>query len=254
MSIQIAVVSVAGRSGRRSRDAVLFARRIIQGPGSYELQIDEPGTTVALAAGLRPNHLGPRASYLALDLLAQRLSLDRDLSERTIFSVQRAMGERAFGTPDIGMATTLAALQIDGNTATIVNVGDSPAYLWRNGCLHQKSVDHTVLRRMLAEGIIDKADAMAAAGHYDNLDSALIADSFADQFEVHELKSTTRPGDLWLLCSRGIRKRLTRPQIAQMVSRTIDAGPGAVAHCLVTAPVTSEAFAADVTVAALQRG
>jgi len=254
MSIHIALVSVAGEPGRRSENSALLAERVIQDPGTYQLQTEEPCTTIAVAAGVWPHDLGARASHLTLKLLAHRLGEDPELSERSIRAVQRTMGDRAYRKRYIGMRTTLAALQVRGDTATIVNVGDSPVYLWRDGFLHQESVDHTTLRRMLAEGIITEADEAAAAGQFDNLDSSLYADPYADQFEVHESKIATRPGDLWLLCSRGLSKSLASPQIAEIVSQVHRDGPGAVAQCLAAAPAISEATDVDATVAALRIG
>jgi protein phosphatase len=252
MSIHIALASVAGKPGRRSQDCTWLAGEVSQGSVERELRIDAPGIAVAVAAGIGPCRLGARASRLAIELLAHRVGEEVRLSEPGVRAVQRAMGERAYRTRDIGMATTLASLQIDSGMATVLNVGDSPVYRWRDGFLCQKSVDHTVGRRMVHEGIIDRDDEMAAAGHYDNLDSALYADPFADQFDVHEARIATRPGDLWLVCSRGVRRVLAPERIADVLRAAAGSGPGVVARSVASA--AGDATGVDVTVIALEIG
>ena len=53
-----------------------------------------------------------------------------------------------------GMGTTLVAVLISGGRATIVNVGDSRAYLINRGGIHQVTVDHSVVQLMVSRGEI----------------------------------------------------------------------------------------------------
>ena len=51
-----------------------------------------------------------------------------------------------------GMGTTVVACLIDGRRATIAHVGDSRAYLRRDGRLHRLTQDHTVVAELVARG------------------------------------------------------------------------------------------------------
>ena len=58
-----------------------------------------------------------------------------------------------------GMGTTLTAARIDGASALIAHVGDSRAYLLRDGALRQLTEDHTLVARMVKSGEITEAEA-----------------------------------------------------------------------------------------------
>jgi protein phosphatase len=60
-----------------------------------------------------------------------------------------------------GMGTTLTALLLRGRTATLAHIGDSRAYLLREGELFQLTGDHTVIRMLVEAGEMDAADAHA---------------------------------------------------------------------------------------------
>ena len=59
-----------------------------------------------------------------------------------------------------GMATTIVASYIREGIAYIANVGDSRAYLFRNGQLRQITKDHTYVNELIDKGVIteDKAE------------------------------------------------------------------------------------------------
>ena len=57
-----------------------------------------------------------------------------------------------------GMATTIVAVYIDGGSAYIVNVGDSRAYLLREGAMHQITEDHTYVNELLKSGAITEEE------------------------------------------------------------------------------------------------
>lgn len=60
---------------------------------------------------------------------------------------------------NVGMATTLVLVHIDENKAYVVNVGDSRAYLYRNGELTQITEDHSYVNTLIHQGLITKEDA-----------------------------------------------------------------------------------------------
>jgi protein phosphatase len=55
-----------------------------------------------------------------------------------------------------GMGTTITAAYVDGDSLYLAQVGDSRAYLLRDGVLTQLTVDHTLVQEMIARGEIDE--------------------------------------------------------------------------------------------------
>jgi len=53
-----------------------------------------------------------------------------------------------------GMATTLVGLAVCGTTAIVANVGDSRAYVWRDGEMQQVTRDHSLVAELMRQGTI----------------------------------------------------------------------------------------------------
>lgn len=99
-----------------------------------------------------------------------------------------------------GMGTTLTALLWTGQRLGLVHVGDSRAYLLRDGQLSQITQDHTWVQRLVDEGRITEEEAtthpqrsllMRALGSGDHVEPDL---------SIREV----RAGDRYLLCSDGL--------------------------------------------------
>lgn len=101
---------------------------------------------------------------------------------------------------NVGMATTLVLVHIDENKAYVVNVGDSRAYLYRNGELTQITEDHSYVNTLIHQGLITKEDARTHLQK--NVITRAIGGEeviFPDFFEV-----PVEAGDLILLCTDGL--------------------------------------------------
>ncbi|MGW4629241.1 PP2C family protein-serine/threonine phosphatase [Streptomyces rubiginosohelvolus] len=99
-----------------------------------------------------------------------------------------------------GMGTTLTALLWTGQRLGLVHVGDSRAYLLRDGVLTQITQDHTWVQRLVDEGRITEEEAtthpqrsllMRALGSGDHVEPDL---------SIREV----RTGDRYLICSDGL--------------------------------------------------
>ena len=130
---------------------------------------------------------------------------------------------------DMGSTLTLAV--VEGNRATIASVGDSRAYLWRNGWLRQLSDDHSVPGALLRQGQITPEEADAHP-HRHVLYRAV---GLKPGVEVDIYPSLAlRHGDALLLCSDGLWDMLApaeklatflTPEISPLVTcrRMVDA-------------------------------
>ena len=107
----------------------------------------------------------------------------------------------------VHMATTMVAATIWEDSLTIANVGDSRAYLIRNGSAQQLTRDHNLASELVRDGVITEEEAQNSpvkSRITRSLGGEL--DVFVDVFPDIPL----RPGDRLLLCSDGLT-RYARP-------------------------------------------
>ncbi|MET8678387.1 PP2C family serine/threonine-protein phosphatase [Streptomyces sp. NPDC004647] len=161
---------------------------------------------LAIADGMGGQAAGEVASSEVISTLVQ---LDDDVPGSDILTslgtaVQRANDQlRVMVEEDPqleGMGTTLTALLWTGRRLGLVHVGDSRAYLLRDGVLTQITQDHTWVQRLVDEGRITEEEAtthpqrsllMRALGSGDHVEPDL---------SIREV----RPGDRYLICSDGL--------------------------------------------------
>jgi protein phosphatase len=99
------------------------------------------------------------------------------------------------------MGSTLTLVVVEGNRATVAHVGDSRAYLWRNGWLRQLTEDHSVPGALLKQGKITPEEARNHP-HRNILYRAL---GLKPGLEVDIYPSLAlRHGDALFLCSDGL--------------------------------------------------
>jgi protein phosphatase len=116
------------------------------------------------------------------------------------------------------MGTTLTAAVVDGPRVRLAHVGDSRAYLFRDGSLHLLTEDHTLVHRMVQEGEITEVQAETHP-HRSILTRALGVDPTV---QVDEEFVELRPGDRLLLCTDGLTGMLHDGQIESVLQTTPD--------------------------------
>ncbi|MFC5728010.1 MULTISPECIES: PP2C family protein-serine/threonine phosphatase [Nocardioides] len=100
----------------------------------------------------------------------------------------------------LGMATTLTAILTDGERTALAHIGDSRAYLLRDGVLAQVSRDHTMVQALVDTGRLTPEE--AALSPYKNV--VLQAVDAEHTPEPDLIWLDLRPGDRLLLCSDGV--------------------------------------------------
>jgi PPM family protein phosphatase len=199
--------------------------------------VDEPLFVVADGMG---GHLaGDVASSTAIEIIsgaaASASHENPDSLARLLRDANAAIFERAQNDPSLrGMGTTCTLLMVDGEQAHLAHVGDSRAYLLRDGELSQLTEDHTLVSRMVREG---KLSVEEAEQHPQRsiITRALGVDP---DVEVDLLALELKEGDRILLCSDGLSSMISfeaikealqgdgEPQRAAdaLVRRALDAG------------------------------
>ena len=125
-----------------------------------------------------------------------------------IYEKGRAMSK------DNGMGTTVVAVLCDGQSATVAHVGDSRAYLYRNGQLQALTEDHSLVGDQVKRGLISAAEAVKS-----NLQNILTRALGADrEVQVDVADHPLLPGDVLLLASDGLMKMVDDPQVAKTIA------------------------------------
>jgi PPM family protein phosphatase len=112
-----------------------------------------------------------------------------------------------------GMGTTAVLLLISGQVANLAHVGDSRAYLYRNGRLSQLTTDHTVVQRMVQAGMLKPEEAA------DHPDASVLERAIGSKpdIEVDIRNELLREGDAILLCSDGLSGYVADAQIESVL-------------------------------------
>ena len=128
--------------------------------------------------------------------LSRMLEHAAERANQVLLGYARKHSEEA---ADMGSTLTLAV--VEGNRATVANVGDSRVYLWRNGWLRQLTDDHSVPGALLRQGQITPEEADEHP-HRHVLYRCL---GLKPGLEVDIYPSLAlRHGDALLLCSDGL--------------------------------------------------
>jgi protein phosphatase len=180
------------------------------------------GSLAIVADGMGGHAAGEIASAIALDVI-QRVyyELDAPIPKvlETAFTVaNRAILAYAEQHPECrGMGTTCTTLAFRDGKVWLAHIGDSRAYLLRQGELRQLSEDQTLVAQLLSEGTItpEEADSspvqnviLQALGAKPQIEPIIGSDGLG-----------LEPGDVLILCSDGVFNMVKEPMIADVAGR-----------------------------------
>jgi protein phosphatase len=113
-----------------------------------------------------------------------------------------------------GMGTTLTAAYLDDSEVVIAHVGDSRAYLFRDGKLKRLTKDHSLVEELVDRGKLTEEQ---AAEHPQR---SIITRALGPEATV-EVDTWTYPvkaGDVLLLCSDGLTSMISEEQVAAVLA------------------------------------
>ena len=179
---------------------------------------------LAVADGMGGHAAGEVASAATIATLAS-LDIDRPEADlvkalaAAVASANMRLQEMIISDPAVeGMGTTLTALLWSGGHAALCHIGDSRAYLLRDGELYQITHDHTLVQSLVDEGRISEDD-VATHPQRSLLLRALDGRTLADpDLSTHE----TVAGDRYLLCSDGLSGVVTEQTLQHTLSTVGD--------------------------------
>src|SRR4051812_47036822 len=116
-----------------------------------------------VADGMGGARAGEVASQTAVDAFGEGLPQAGSAEERlatVIRGANASIHAQAQNDEQLsGMGTTVPAALIGGNTVSIAHVGDSRAYVWREGQLHPLTRDHSLVAELVARGKLTEEQA-----------------------------------------------------------------------------------------------
>jgi protein phosphatase len=190
--------------------------------------LEEP--LFAVADGMGGHRGGEVASRMALETIESLFRRGRGALAEQVQEANRAVYERSSTDRSVaGMGTTLTAAVVEDERARLAHVGDSRAYLFRDGELRMLTEDHTLVHRMVQQGEITEAE----AERHPQRSVVTRALGVEGSVPVDEVIVDLRPGDRLLICSDGLTSMVGDDTIAGVLSREND--PQAAAETLVRA-------------------
>jgi serine/threonine protein phosphatase PrpC len=176
----------------------------------------------AVADGMGGAQAGEVASQLATEALEQA-GPERGAPESYLRGVvQEANGKiHAFAQRDAsrsGMGTTLTAALVGDDEISFAHVGDSRAYLFRDGELSRLTHDHSLVEELRRQGRLTEAQAE------EHPQRSIITRALGPEPDV-EVDTQTRParaGDVYLLCSDGLTTMIPERRIAKVLADAPD--------------------------------
>jgi serine/threonine protein phosphatase PrpC len=146
---------------------------------------------------------------------------DQDAGTRLLASVVHA-NERVLAAASEserkGMGATVVAIIIDGTYAWTAEVGDSRAYVFRQGNLVQISKDQTFVQLLLERGITDPA--ILAGSQSKNV--ILQAVGKLPVLAIGQRRLALRRGDVLVLCSDGLHGLVPDDEIEAVLSSNLE--------------------------------
>ena len=182
----------------------------------------------AVADGMGGHAAGEVASATAVTALRAAFEVSGQRSAGALLNAakaaNRAVWEQAQAHRAMhGMGTTLVVIAVvereDGtNGLAVAHIGDSRAYLFRDGQLTQLTVDHSYVQELVDDGQISQAQAAVHPQRH-VLTRALGVEPSVD---VDLIAMDPRHGDRYLLCSDGLPREASDAEIAGVLERFTD--------------------------------
>jgi protein phosphatase len=213
MKIKVGVASDIGRARQRNEDAYVASHPLY-----------------AVADGMGGHRGGQEASRMAVKILTDNAKGGHDRIAGAVRRANEAVYERSSEDEALsGMGTTITALLANGDEIHLAHVGDSRAYLLRDGEMQMLTEDHTLVQRMVIEGRLTAEQAQ------DHPQRSILTRALGveQDVKVDEAMVLMREGDRLLLCTDGLTGMIEDEDVKDILEA--DADPQRVADRLVEA-------------------
>jgi PPM family protein phosphatase len=116
------------------------------------------------------------------------------------------------------MGTTVVSAWVHRHMASVAHVGDSRAYLWRDGHLEALTRDHSLLEALASYDAVDETFDL----NQDPQNTLVRVLGGEPEVEVDLKEVVLQPGDYLLLCSDGFTKMVSEAALGEAIARLRD--------------------------------
>lgn len=213
LAIRYASLSDPGRVRESNQDSAYAGSRLLAVADGYG---DRGGPAGAAAIeALKRLETGALPAGEILNALEEAV---RRAADDLMEAAEAAETAETPEAPESG--TTLTAMLLTGSQLALVHIGDSRAYLLRDGELFQITHDHTLVQSMVDDGRLTPEEAASHPQRSLLLKALAFPSGVAPDLRLHD----ARPGDRYLLCSDGLSAVVPGPEVQRVISATADPG------------------------------
>ncbi len=188
--------------------------------------IDRESRLAIVADGMGGASCGEVASSMTVEIVADRLrtklpaSADADAAGEVIEAAIREANQCVLSRartdePCAGMGSTVVLAHWNLPHLLIANVGDSRAYLCRQGTLRQLSYDQTLVNELRVRFGLSEQE----VSNFPHKNVLTMAVGTTPDLTIRTHEQELEPGDVILLCSDGLSGPVSEPAIAATLSQ-----------------------------------
>ena len=189
-------------------------------PSNQDTLLIQPGLygLFGVADGMGGHKAGDVASQMAVAHLSRALDgkkPDEKLLRNGMEEANRILFEEQKNNVDLsGMGTTFTVIWEDEDRILLGHVGDSRAYLLREGHLRQVTQDHSMVADMVRRGLL--TEEQASTHPMRNYITRAVGTEPTIQADILSLER--QAGDQWLVCSDGLHGLLSREDLERLMT------------------------------------
>ncbi|MEO6104055.1 MAG: PP2C family serine/threonine-protein phosphatase [Pseudoxanthomonas sp.] len=165
-----------------------------------------------VADGMGGHACGEVASALARETIVREIRDGTPLAQAIRIADEEIIRTSRRRNDTLPMGTTVVAVRVHGNRFEVAWVGDSRAYLWRDGNLAQLSQDHSYVQELIAQGSLTSEQARSHP--HRNVVTQALGVTDPNHLNVETMTGELKPGMQLLLCSDGLTEEVDDQGIA----------------------------------------
>lgn len=202
---------------------------------SQRFEIDPHGVVMAVSDGMGGALAGEVASTMAVETVSEKM-LDDDTDETltpeeqdhylisklynaTVFANYLIHEQGRIDPQFQGMGATFTGVGVTPEAADIIQVGDSRAYLVRNGKIYQVTKDQSLVQQLIDAQQISPEEAET------HTLKNVILQALGAQNEIYPVSARVTPyrNDVFVICSDGLSNKVSAADMQQIVADNFDA-------------------------------
>ena len=188
-------------------------------PSNGHFSVGPRGALLTLSDGMGGHAAGEVASSTVISSVRATLQAggEAPAEQRLEAAVRRANAdviEAAQIKGRHGMGATLTAVLVDQTTAYVAEVGDSRAYLFRDGRARQLTEDHSWVQEQVRAGLVSADDVMVS--RFRNIITRSVGFEAGASPDI--LTMLVETGDCFLLCSDGLCNYFSAEELGVVLS------------------------------------